>query len=148
MTAHFPGLVQYPYHVNIWELTFLAWYNTHIMYIYDRSLSWLDTITLSCKYMTAHFPGLVQYPYHTNIWPLTFLAWFNTPIIQIYDRSLSWLGSNTPSIQIYDCSLSWVGTIPLSCKYMTAHFPGLVQYPYHVNIWPLTFLAWYNTPIM
>jgi uncharacterized membrane protein len=98
--------------------------------------------------MTAHFPSLIQYPYHVNIWPLTFLAWFHTPIIQIYDRSLSWLGSYTPIIQIYDRSLSWVGTIPLSCKYMTAHFPSLIQYPYHVNIWPLTFLAWYNTPIM
>ena len=38
---------------------------------------------------------------------------------------------DTPNTQIHDRSLSWLGTglvtIPLTHKYMTAHFPGLVQ---------------------
>ena len=41
------------------------------------------------------------------------------------------LGNDTPKAQIYDISLSWLGTglltIPLKHKYMTSHFPGLVQ---------------------
>ena len=38
---------------------------------------------------------------------------------------------DTPNTQIHDHSLSWLGTglvtIPLTHKYMTANFPGLVQ---------------------
>ena len=53
----------------------------------------------------------------------------DTPNTQIHDRSLSWLG--TPNTQIHDRSLSWLGTglvtIPLTHKYMTVHFPGLVH---------------------
>jgi hypothetical protein len=37
----------------------------------------------------------------------------------------------TPNTQIHDHILSWLGTglvtIPLTHKYMTAHFPGLAQ---------------------
>jgi hypothetical protein len=45
---------------------------------------------------------------------------------QIHDCSLPWF--DTSNTQIHDCSLPWFGTlIPLTHKYMTAHFPGLVQ---------------------
>jgi hypothetical protein len=40
-------------------------------------------------------------------------------------------GNDTPNPQIHDQSLSWLGTglatIPLTHRYMTNHFPGLVQ---------------------
>ena len=45
----------------------------------------------------------------------------DTPNTQIQDRSL-----DTPNSQIQDRSLSWLDMIPLTQKYRTAHFPGLV----------------------
>ena len=60
-------------------------------------------------------------PWHTNTWPLT--NKYMTPNRQIHDRSFYWL--DTPNTQIHHRSFS--GLIPLTHKYMTVHFPGLIH---------------------
>jgi len=57
---------------------------------------------------------------------------YRTVTVPISNRKIVDRGKiDTPNTQIHDRSLSWLGTglvtIPLTHKYMTAHFPGLVQ---------------------
>jgi hypothetical protein len=85
--------------LNTWPINFLAWYMS---------------IPLTHKYMTDQFPGLIH---------------VDTPNTQIHDRSIFWLGTcrypkhtNTWPINF----LAWYMSIPLTHKYMTDQFPGLV----------------------
>jgi hypothetical protein len=45
----------------IWQLTFLALYDTSNTHRHGSSLSWLCTIPLTHIDMATHFPGFVQY---------------------------------------------------------------------------------------
>jgi hypothetical protein len=57
---------------------------------------------------------------------------YRTVTVPISNRKIVDRGKiDTPNTQIHDRSLSWLGTglvtIPLTHKYMTVHFPGLVH---------------------
>ena len=117
----------------------MEWGGHTVHYIYDSSLSWLDTIT--SVESSLCLSGMRRSCSALYIWQLTILAWYNNfsrkfqtyvfvewgshTVHYIYSSSLSWLDTRT-SIESYLC---------LSGKRWSCSAP---------YIWHLTILAWYK----
>jgi hypothetical protein len=118
----------------IWQLTILAWYKNFstkfqtyvlvewcghaVLYIYDRSLSWLDTITTveSCLCLI----GMRWSCSALYIWQLTILAWYKNFSRKFQTYVLVEWGGHAVHY-IYDSSISWLDTRTLveSSKHMS-----------------------------
>jgi hypothetical protein len=106
----------------IWQLTILAWYKnfsrklqTYVLvewgslvvhYIYESSLSWLDTITSVESYLCLS--GMRWSCSALYIWQLSILAWYKNFSRKVPYVLVDWGGHAVH--YIYDSSLSWLET--------------------------------------
>ena len=139
----------------IWRLTILAWkknfsrkFLTYVLvewgghavhYIYDSSLSWLDTITSIESYICLS--GMRWSCSALYIWQLTILAWYKNFSRMFQTHVLVEWGGHVVHY-IYDSSLSWLDTI--TSVESSPCLSGMRWSCSALYRWLLTILAWYN----
>jgi hypothetical protein len=148
----------------------VEWGGHAVHYIYDTSLSWLDTIT--SVESSLCISGMRRSCSALYIWQLPILAWYKNfsrkcqtyvlvewgghAVHYIYDSSLSWLVTRTSvesslclSRMRWSCSALYIWQLTiLACTITSIEsslcISGMRRSCSALYIWQLTILAWYK----